>query len=625
MGRRCLFACVGFIGLLTILVNGQQPAAQEPRPAGQQQEQQTPPDQERQPPVFRTGTNLVRVDVSVMDRDGKPIRSLTPDDFELRENGALQSITSFKLVTTDGQPNDDLSLPIRSRQHAAAEAARDDVRMFLIFWDEYHIEQFGSAVRAREQLTRFVLDSFGPTDLVGIMDQLTPVDAIEFSRDRRALADEVHLLRGRRGVYVPARSAIEEAHLRNAQDVERIRSQVTVSALKSAVMHLGTLRQGRKAVIFVSESFGRLGQDGVRVLSDLIRTANDNNTAIYTADPRGLQAGPNSFGSGMSSLLAALADATGAESIVSNDMGGALRKIVSHASAFYLLGYSPSDGQLDGKFREIKVKVRQGGAQVRARNGYWAPRGAEVERARAIAIAAALPSTVSTALKELVPDNSRRAADFWIGISPAAENGCDVSVAWKPRPGLEGRAAAAGLSLIARAGDETLFQGTVKNGRAVFRAVPGDVQLDLSIHDDTGGVIDREQRTITVPNPGTTSLALSTPVVFRARNTSEYKSLASDLDGATPFAGRDFSQTDRLLVRAHPYGTASAEAEITAQLLGPRGNTLVQLPIHSAPRGAGYQLDLPLRTLATGEFLIAIVARTATERVETLVPLRVTR
>src|SRR4029450_11758615 len=114
---------------------------------------------------------------------------------------------------------------------------------------------------ARDQLTHFVLEAFGPTDLVALMDQLTPVDALRFSRDRRALADQVHLLRGRRGIYVPARSAVEEAHLRNAQDVERIRWQVTASALKSAIISLGAMRQGRKAVIFVSEGLGRLGQD----------------------------------------------------------------------------------------------------------------------------------------------------------------------------------------------------------------------------------------------------------------------------------------------------------------------------------------------------------------------------
>src|SRR5688572_15084408 len=368
MPRHVLIACVWVVGLLTVSTYGQQgdgqPAGGPQQGSSQPATTQAPPAGEPQagdqnqprPPTFRSGTNVVRVDVSVMDKDGRPVRNLTADDFELRENGEIQAITSFKLVDANGQPTDDLSLPIRSPQHAAAEAARDDVRVFVIFWDEYHIDQFGSAVRAREQLTRFVLDAFGPTDLVALMDPLTPVSALRFSRERRALADQVHLLRGRRGLYVPARSAIEEAHLRNGQDVERIRAQVTTTALKSAIMHLGTLRQGRKAVVFVSESLGRLGQDTVRVVSDLIRTANDNNTAIYTVDPRGLQAGGAGFG-GVSQMLA-LADSTGAEAIVSNDFNAALRKVVTTSSAFYLLGYSPRDSQLDGKFREIKVKVR---------------------------------------------------------------------------------------------------------------------------------------------------------------------------------------------------------------------------------------------------------------------------
>ena len=586
------------IGLLTVMVGGQAEQSPPPqrrrlsrrRPLSRRRRSspRTPPstqqssDEQPRQPTFRTGTNLVRVDVNVMDRDGRPVRSLTAEDFELRENGEVQAITSFKLVDANGEPTDDLSLPIRSRAHAAAEAARDDVRVFLIFWNEYHIDQFGSAVRAREQLSRFMLESFGPTDLVGLMDQLTPSDAIKFTRDRRALADQVHLLRGRRGVYVPARSAIEEAHLRNAQDVERIRSQVTSSALKSAIMHLGTIRQGRKAIVFVSEGLGRLGQDAVRVLSDLIRTANDNNTAIYTVDPRGLQAGPGGgFGGGMSSLLAALADSTGGDAIVSNDMGTALRRVVQTASAFYLLGYSPKDNQLDGKFREIKVRVKQSGVQVRARNGYWAPRGAEVERARAIAAAAALPSTVSQALKELTPDNSRRAADLWIGVAPG-EAGCQVNLAFTPRPEMSGRSAASSVLVTAMSGGQKIFEGTMQEAGATFEAAPGTIQLDFSIRDSGGEVIDREQRSLTVPNPASTTLALSTPVLSRARNTSEFRSLSTS---PIPHASRDFARTDRVLLRVAPYGSAAAEASMTAELLGPRGNTLVQLPIHTNATG----------------------------------------
>jgi VWFA-related protein len=613
MPRRILLACVLVTGALTVLVNAQQTATKE-----QQQQQQ------QQPTPFRSGTNLVRVDVSVLDKEGRPVRSLTANDFEIRENGELQSITSFKLVDATGQPTNDFSLPIRSAEHAAAEAARDDVRVFLIFWDEYHIEQFGSAVRAREQLTRFVLDAFGPTDLVGLMDQLTPVDALRFTRDRRELADQVHLLRGRRGIYVPARSAIEEAHLRNAQDVERIRSQVTASALKSAIMHLGAMRQGRKAVVFVSEGLVRLGQDALRIVSDLIRTANDNNTAIYTVDPRGLQAGPGAFGAGMSSLLAALADSTGAESIVSNDMTGALRKVVLNASAFYLLGYSPKDSQFDGRFREIKVRVKQSGFQVRARNGYWAPRGADVERARAIAAAAALPSQVSLAFRELTPDNSRRAADFWIGLAPSLDSGVDLNVAWTPRPGIEGRSAAASVLVMATAGQEKLFEGTVKETGAIFTAPPGTVQLDLTMHDSSGEVIDREQREVTVPDPRKTTLALATPIVSRARNAAEVRALAAE-STPTVFAGRDFSRSDRLLLHVTPYGTDAAHAVVSAELVGPRGATLAELPIKSSGSRGSYLLDLPLTNLAAGEFLISVVARTPEERVETFVPIRIGR
>src|SRR5688572_9506458 len=88
------------------------------------------------PPTFRGGTDLVRVDVTVIDRRGDPVTSLTPDDFELWDNGQPQAITSFKFVEANGRAaDDDVSLAIRHAGHAAAEAARDDVRVFLIFWD----------------------------------------------------------------------------------------------------------------------------------------------------------------------------------------------------------------------------------------------------------------------------------------------------------------------------------------------------------------------------------------------------------------------------------------------------------------------------------------------------------
>ena len=241
-------------------------AQQTPQPPPQQApappSQPSAPDQQR--PTFRAGANLVRVDVSVVDHHGEPVTDLTKDDFEVREDNVLQPVQTFKFIRATGQPaeDDDLSLPIRSPEHAAAEAARDDVRVFVVFWDEYHIGQLQPAYLGRQTVTGFVRDAFGPTDLVALMDPLTPLDAIRFTRDRQELVDKVHLLRGRLGLYLPPRSPMEEAQMQGGRDIEMLRSQVTASALEGTILFLRSLREGRKAIIFVSQDIGPLGGRG---------------------------------------------------------------------------------------------------------------------------------------------------------------------------------------------------------------------------------------------------------------------------------------------------------------------------------------------------------------------------
>jgi hypothetical protein len=196
-----------------------------------------------------------------------------------------------------------------------------------------------------------------------------------------------------------------------------------------------------------------------------------------------------------------------------------------------------------------------------------------------------------------------------------------VNLAWTPR---NGRTGADAVKVVATSGGQKIFEGVMKDGGITFPAAPGAVQLDLTVLDQSGEAIDREQRTMTVPDPAKATLALTTPIVSRARSTSEFRTLSAAAS-PTPYASREFLREDRLLVSVTPYGSGSADAEVTAQLLGPRGDTLRELPIHRAAAGNRYELDLPLRTLAVGEFLIALIARTPTDRVETLVPLRIGR
>ena len=128
---------------------------------------------------------------------------------------------------------------------------------------------------------------------------------------------------GRKFDYTP-RNQFEEMRELSASVVERMRNEVSLSALRSLVTHMGSLREGRKAVILVSEGYSNYlppqlrdpiasmpgfgnparqspsagaGEDrerffsGAEMIGDLRQVAdvaNRNNTAIYALDPRGL-------------------------------------------------------------------------------------------------------------------------------------------------------------------------------------------------------------------------------------------------------------------------------------------------------------------------------------------------
>ena len=579
--------------------------------------QEPPPPQQ---PPFRTGTNLVRVDVNVTDKHGDPVRNLIADDFEVREDGIEQPITSFKHLDVNGEPTDDLSLPIRSPEHAAAEAARDDVRVFLLFWDEYHIGQFVPSLRARDQLTSFVLGAFGPTDLVAFMDPLTTLDSIHFTRDRRELANHVHTLRGRRGVYVPARSVLEEGHLQQMRDIESIRAQISASAIRGALLHLGSLREGRKTLILISETLGPLREATAKILDDLTRTANHTNTAVVTVDPRGLQVGRGAAFR-PSDVLLSLAYGTGADPVTTNDLDAPLRRIVRQTSAYYLLGYDAGNSPMDGRFHQIKVRVKREGLEVRARGGYWAPRAGEMARARAVAEANAAPPAVARALADLPTANVRRSLDLWMGVAPSADDGGDVTVAWSPRMAIGGRTAES-VDIVATAGLTEVFSGLIEARGRTFRAPPGQLTVSVSSRDSAGEIIEKETRTLIVPKADLSTFALSTPMMFRARTPLELRALAAE---AMPpiYAARDFDRSDRLRVRVTLYGTSTDGCVLSARLLGTRGAFLSSLPIQRGTSPGVYDVDLTASSISRGDFVIAIQAEKGGERVERMVPIRI--
>jgi VWFA-related protein len=493
---------------------------------------------QQQPPI-RVGTELVRVDVSVLDGNGRPVTSLTADDFVVMEDGVPQKIQLFRLLELNGAPadGDDLTLTIAPRSGREHELAREDVRLFVIFWDEFHIAPDPVGRLLREDLLRFVRDGFAPTDLVAIMDPWTPASDLVFTRDRYRLATDLSQRRGRSGVYVPPRNGAEENHLQLREGPEFARAQVAVSALRATAMHLGTVRESRKVILYVSHEFG-LPRGSQTTMQEVIEAANDANVAVYSINPQGLNVRGSNFRNGM---LASIAHNTGGESFLSNSPAMAARRAVSQSAVSYLLGYAPSPLRQDGKFHEIKVRVK-GNHQVRARSGYWAPDAASKDRARAAAAEATLPPPIDAAFAQLA-----------------------------------------------------------RLGRLDEEGQPRIVQ------------------TIFDPEQPSAAVAVLPPVLRRVQRPGELQ--AALTGAAAAHDGREFSRAERIIARIPLTGEHAAGATLSIALIDRRGKHLTALPFTRTPDGA--TLDLPLQSIARGDYLLAIEARHDTTRAAAYVPIRI--
>jgi VWFA-related protein len=125
--------------------------------------------------------------------------------------------------------------------------------------------------------------------------------------------------------------------------------------------------------------------DNSRRLIDAAEDANRANVSFYPVFARGLTgfdapigpARPPSPLADRANLAARqnsmreLADLTDGTSVIdTNQIERALTRIAADLFAYYLLSYSSTNQRLDGRFREIRVRVNRPGVQVRARRGY---------------------------------------------------------------------------------------------------------------------------------------------------------------------------------------------------------------------------------------------------------------
>jgi VWFA-related protein len=377
---------------------------------------------------------------------------------------------------------------------------------------------------------------------------------------------------------------------------------------------------------------------------EILGEANRANATFYTVDPRGLPVfdapiGPDApppvtvdfaMLKHRQDTLHMLAENTDGFTVMnSNDLDTGLKRIANDLSSYYLLGYLSTNSKLDGKYHQIKVRVKRPGIDVRARKGYRSPTEEEVAAARTAAAApvppaAAAVNTAMSSLSRLRPDWR-----FSMNAVPMAKAGSKtVSTIWiagEVPQGQAGSAFAAGgtVSLDVRAGTSTgSARVTLAAGERTF-AVP----VTLSSPVDSGALDVRAALNANDPTASPFSdilrmdlaTSLGQPMVFRRGPSTGNRLL--------PAGSFQFSRTERVRLEF----PLSADAKLgTGRLLDKAGQP-VTVPVTIGERTDAQSgqrwmtADVILAALGASDYVIEITTGPAEAQQKVMTAIRVGR
>jgi VWFA-related protein len=375
--------------------------------------------------VFRSGVELVRVDVQVVSGEGHPMLELGINDFNVGIDGDKRRVVSAELVQfAKPDPTSPENGPIRT-----PGTLPEDARVFIIAVDQMGFPT-GEIQRLRTAIRHFI-DQLRPQDLVALYTFPFRTPQLALTHDHLAVERAVDKIVGLRdsklGVFNLTPSEIVEITAADRDTISRVvlrecspndatcppsveaeatslagymeaESVERLHGFETLIQGLSYL-PGRKTVVLLSggllsttRTTGRpdvtglisaVGTDTANSQTNLYvlhwdTTFNDSFSAVAPASLNPADRFESAF---------ADRDAMGRGlEFIAGKAGGALfrveagngnfvfDRVLRETTAYYLLGVEPTDDDRDGKLHYIRVGVNKKGATVRARTQVVIPR-----------------------------------------------------------------------------------------------------------------------------------------------------------------------------------------------------------------------------------------------------------
>jgi len=340
--------------------------------------------------VVRVDTQLVSVPAVVTNRAGRPVANLRAENFVVYENGSKQQIVNFGttdapfeialLLDTSGSTRAEVAL-IRRAANAFIDALRAGDRVSIIAFKTAREE--GTSLATVDVTTGLTSDRDA---LRKALESVSTSNGTPFYDALERIADEVFReppdeeVRGRRAI-VALTDGVDSASL---AEFEEVREKLLKAGVASYFIQVNTEDYVENRLM------SDCRYDGALRLS---RTQLQRYRRIFV--PNGdaedyanfCQLGPferMQISRNLYSLarkeMNELARASGGKTFPAADLVDARKafaQVAQEIGTQYSLGYYPSNTSRDGSFRQIRVEVRgvEAGTQVRAREGYTAPKG----------------------------------------------------------------------------------------------------------------------------------------------------------------------------------------------------------------------------------------------------------